>query len=259
MNVAVITGASMGIGEEFARQLAARGMDLLLIARSGDKLAALASELEQRHRIRAMAFPCDLAQVGASEQVRDFLIKQGLHPNWLVNNAGFGLAGQFDQMDFQRVREMMVLNMVSVVELTHLLLPSLRLTRGARIINVASTAAFQPVPYFNVYSATKVFILHFSEALHEELINTDVNVLALCPGPTPTNFHVASGIDAKFFNKGQSAAEVVRMGIEASDHGRAVIVCQRVLPTILMRLFPRIVVRKGAAFVARMMMRKMRM
>jgi short-subunit dehydrogenase len=257
MNVAVITGASMGLGEEFARQLAARKQDMVLVARSEDKLMALSQELSERHRIRAVPFACDLAQPGAAEKVRVFLSAEGLHPTWLINNAGFGLIGPLDQMEPIRVREMMMLNMVTLVELTMALLPTLRLSQQGRIINVASTAAFQPIPYFNVYGSTKVFVLHFSEALREELGNTDVRVLCLCPGPTPTQFHVTAGLDEALFQKGQSAADVVRMGLEGSDDDRAVIVCQRAWANVAMRLLPRVVVRKGAAFVARQMMKRM--
>ncbi len=257
MNVAVITGASMGIGEEFARQLAARRLDLVLVARSEDKLRALAGELERRHSIRAHAFPCDLSEPAAAERVATYLTEEGLHPGWLVNNAGFGLIGTLDSMELVRLRQMMMLNMVSLVELTHLLLPQLRLGRDSRIINVASTAAFQPVPFFNVYAASKTFVLNFSEALHEELRGTDVRVLALCPGPTPTNFGETSGMDPRLFQRGQSAASVVRMGLRASDAGRAVLVTQRLLPIFLMRFLPRFAVRMAAGYVARMMMKKM--
>ncbi len=256
MNVAVITGASMGLGEEFARQIAARQQNLVLIARSEDRLKALASELEDRHKIRALTFTCDLSVVGAADKVQEFLTEEKLHPTWLVNNAGLGAVGGFDEMDAARVHSMLMVNMTALVELTHRLLPQMRLSRDARIINVASTAAFQPVAYFNVYSASKTFVLNFSEGLHEEMRGTDVNVLALCPGPTPTNFHVTGEMDAALFDKGQSAADVVRMGLEASDHNRAILVCQRQLPIFLMNYMPRFAVRMAAGMVARRMMKK---
>jgi short-subunit dehydrogenase len=255
MNVAVITGASMGLGEEFARQLAQRRVSQVLVARSEDRLKALAEDLQQRHGIRAYPFACDLAQPGAARKVAAFLKEKDLHPTWLVNNAGFGLVGTFDQMDHDRVHDMMMLNVLSLVELTHLLLPSIRLSRDGRVINVASTAAFQPVPFFNVYAASKTFVLNFSEALHEELRGTDVKVLALCPGPTPTGFGDAAGIDEKFFNKGQSAADVVRMGLEANDRNRAVLICQRRLAVIAQRFMPRAAIRFGAGLIARRMLR----
>ncbi|CAN5341021.1 SDR family oxidoreductase [soil metagenome] len=255
MNVAVITGASMGLGEEFARQMAARKLNLVLVARSEDKLRTLAEELQKRHGIQAIPFACDLSKPGASGLVHEFLTKNGLHPTWLVNNAGFGLVGEFDSMDAGRITDMMMLNMVALVDLTRLLAPALRLGNDSRIINVASTAAFQPVPFFNVYAATKVFVLNFSDALHEELRGSPVKVLALCPGPTPTNFAQNGGLDPAIFEKGQSAKDVVRMGLQASDRNRAVLVCQRVLFTILLRFIPRFVVRFAAGKMARSFMR----
>lgn len=256
MNVAVITGASMGLGEEFARQLAARRLNLVLTARSEDKLNALSDELQKRHGIRAFVKPADLSKPGAAREIADFLTEQDLHPTWLINNAGFGLVGALDSMPFEQLTAMMQVNMVALVELTYLLLPQLRLSRDGRIINVASTAALQPVPFFNVYAATKVFVLHFSEALQEELRHSDVSVLALCPGPTPTNFHVAANLDEKLFAKGQSAADVVAMGLAASDRRRAVLVCQRAWLPFVMRFMPRFAIRMGAGFVARRMMRE---
>jgi len=227
MYVAVVTGASKGIGEEFARQIAVRRQNILMVARSEERLEKLAKELQQRHRIRAVPFACDLAEPGAAKKVFQFLRDEGMHPTWLVNNAGFGMAGGFDSMNFEKIHQMMMLNMVALTELTHLLLPQLRLGRNARIINVASTAAFQPIPYFNVYAASKTFVLHFGEALYEELRHTDVRVLTVCPGPTPTNFHETAEMKPEVFERGQTAQEVVRMALEASDRRRCVMVTQR--------------------------------
>lgn len=246
----------MGLGEEFARQLAQRRQNLVLIARSGDKLEALASELSQRYRIQAFPFVCDLSKMGAADQVIKFLQEKGVHPTWLINNAGFGLTGSLDTMDQEGVRDMMMLNMVTLAELTRSILPMIRLGRDSRIINVASTAAFQPIPYFSLYAATKVFVLNFSEGLAEELRGTDVKVLALCPGPTPTNFADNNGIDPKLFDRGQSAQQVVRMGLRASDKGRVVLVTQRVWAIWLGRLLPRLVVRKVAGMVARSLLKR---
>lgn len=257
MEVAVITGASMGLGEEFARQLAARKLNLLLVARSADRLVALADELAKRHGITAIPFALDLSLPDAALQLRDFMQSKGLVPLWLVNNAGFGMVGPFDEGEPDRLHQMMMLNMVTLVDLTRLLLPEMRLQRGARIINVASTAAFQPVAFFNVYAATKVFVLNHSEALAEELRGSEVSVTALCPGPTPTQFHVAAKVDAKLFDKGQSATDVVRMGIEASDRGQVVVVCQRLWMITLMRLLPRIIIRRAAGLVARQFLKGM--
>ncbi|MCC6546750.1 SDR family oxidoreductase [Candidatus Sumerlaeota bacterium] len=256
MSVALITGASMGLGEEFARQLAARRMDLLLVARSEDRLQALATELVRKHQIKAHVLACDLSREGAPQQVLQAVTEKKLKVSWLINNAGFGLIGPLERMDANRVREMISLNVSALVELTQLMLPVLRMVGDARVINVASTAAFQPIPQFNVYAATKVFVLHFSEALSEELCGTSIRVLCLCPGPTPTQFHVAAGIDARLFNQGQTARQVVRMGILGSDKGRTVVVCQRVWTNLLIRLAPRIVVRKVAGMIGKLMVNR---
>lgn len=254
MYVTVVTGASMGIGEEFARQLAARKQNLVLVARSEDRLMALSEELKKRNGVRALPLVCDLSQSGAAAKVEGFLSEKGIHPVGLVNNAGFGGAGDFDSMELEKVHNMMMVNMVSLVELTHQLLPALRLGRNSRIINVASTAAFQPVPYMSLYAATKAFVLSFTEALHEELRKTDVRVTALCPGPTPTNFHVPADMNAEVFERGQSAQEVVRMGLEASDRNAAVKVTQRAALVVTQRFFPRAMIRWGAGMVAKRML-----
>jgi hypothetical protein len=251
MEVAVITGASMGLGAEFARQLAARRHNLLLVARSEEKLSALAEELHHRHGVQVRLLVADLSEIGAAARVAEYIEKERLNPSWLINNAGFGLVGAFEEMSPERIHQMMMLNMVALVELTRALIPAMRLNVDSRVINVASTAAFQPVPYFNLYAASKVFVLNFSEALQEELRASPVRVLALCPGPTPTGFHVVAGLDEKLFQQGQTAADVVRMGLKASDRNRAVLVCQRVWLTVLMRFVPRLVVRRAAGFVAR--------
>jgi hypothetical protein len=258
MNVAVITGASMGLGEEFARQLAARKENLVLVARSAARLEALAKELHDRHGIHAFPFACDLAQPNAAQQVEAFLREKGLVPTWLINNAGFGLVGALDSLEPQRVHEMMMLNVVTLVDLTRLLLPELRLQSDARVINVASTASLQPVPFFNVYAATKVFVLNFSDALAEELRGTNVRVLALCPGPTPTQFHVSAGMDEKIFQKGQSAADVVRMGLVASDRDRVILICQRAWIVLFLRLTPRWIVRRAAGWMAHRFIHQMK-
>lgn len=243
MHVAVITGASMGLGEVYARQLAARKENLVLIARSADRLHALAAELERVFHVKPKVFPCDLSAPDAAQRIAAYLAEHGLHPKWLVNNAGFGVVGPLDSQEPEAVHGMMMVNMVALVDLTRALLPQMRLIPDARIINVASTASFQPVPFFNVYAATKVFVLHFSEALAEELRGSNVRVHCVCPGPTPTNFHVSSNMDPKIFQKGQSAEDVVRWSLEASDRGQVLLICQRRFATVLQKLLPRALVR----------------
>jgi len=249
MDVAVITGASMGLGEEFARQLAARKINLYLTARSEDRLKSLAADLSAKHGAHVSTFREDLSLPGAAARVASHLEKEGLRPAWLINNAGFGDAGSFLKMPPERISSCVMLNMVALTELTRLLAP--RMKSGDRIINVASTASFQPVPYFGVYSATKAYVLSFTEALHEELLPLGIGVLCLCPGPTNTRFADNNGMDKKAFERGQTSEHVVRVGLRASDKGRALLVTQRILAIIAQRGVPRLVVRKAAGAVAK--------
>ncbi len=251
MEVAVITGASMGLGEEFAHQLAARGVNLYLTARSIDLLDHQAQLLNTRYNITAQTFRCDLAQPGAAGLVAADLKARGLHPSWLINNAGFGDAGTFALMEPGRITGTLMVNMVALTELTRLLVPMMK--SGDRIINISSTASFQPVPFFSVYAATKAYVTSFTEGLHEELLPLGIRVLCLCPGPTATNFGKNNGLDAQVFARGQTAADVVRMGLSASDANRALCVTQRRLAIAAQRAVPRAVVRKAAAAIARRM------
>lgn len=246
----------MGLGAEFARQLAARKCNLLLTARSVDKLEALAAELKSKHGIECVVIPSDLAQPGAAKALSDAIAARGLEVEWLINNAGFGDAGDFIDMPPDRITGTLMVNVVALVELCRLLAPGMAKVKGARIINVASTAAFQPVPYFAAYAATKSFVLSFTEALSEELAPLGIRVLALCPGPTATNFSSNRGLSPEIFKRGQTAAQVVAMGIAASDAGSVVRVTTRQLPIFLMRFAPRAVVRKAAAKIARSMFQK---
>lgn len=246
----------MGLGEEFARQLAARGENLFLTARSRERLGKLAQELSEKHGIKAEVFPCDLAQPGAGALVAAAIRERGILPRMLINNAGFGDAGDFSRMKPERINGTMMVNMVALVELTHALLPLLREVKGSRILNVASTASFQPVPGFAVYAASKVFVLSFSEALHEELRPEGIVVTCLCPGPTATNFGSNNGMDDRIFQKGQTAHHVVRVGLRASDRGCALLVTTRRLGIFALKFLPRVAVRKLAGAVSKSMARK---
>lgn len=188
MVTALITGASAGIGAVFARTLAAQRYDLVLVARSQDKLASLAEELTQTHGIRAWAIAQDLTQPEAASQIFNAVQQQGQTVDVLINNAGFGMYGAFAAGDRDTLLQMVRLNVLALVDLTHQFLPSMRQRQHGSIINLGSTAAFQPIPYFAVYAATKAFVLSFSEALWVECQADGVHVLALCPGPTETEF-----------------------------------------------------------------------
>jgi short-subunit dehydrogenase len=187
--VALITGASAGIGLEFARQLAGRGYDLILTARRRDRLDDLASRLRAEHGgLRAEVIVADLTDAAAPQQIFAEVARLEMNVDLLVNNAGFGTHGRFETLPPERERGEIAVNVAALVALTHAFLPAM-LERGhGGVINVASTASFQPVPYMAVYGATKAFVRSFSEALHEEVGARGVRVLALCPGPTATEF-----------------------------------------------------------------------
>lgn len=239
---ALVTGASAGLGAEFARQLAARGMHLVLVARRRALLEELAAELHAKHATRCEIIACDLAQPGAVAELVAQLDRQGIVIDLLVNNAGFGIVGEVDQADVERLLEMIRLNVSAVVELTYRLLPGmLQRGRGA-IVNLSSLSGFQPVAYMGVYAATKAFVLHFSEALAEEVRPRGVTVLAVCPGVTKTAFFDIAGAPGWLQKHRSHAPErVVRTALWALERRRQVIVVgwRNYLLTLLVRIAPR--------------------
>ena len=188
MATALITGASAGIGAVFAQELAARQTNLVLLARSEAKLQQLAQQLQEQHKIQVDFLAQDLTAPTAATDVFDAVTEKGLTIDLLVNNAGFGEYGSFAELDGEQQLKMIQLNILASVALTHKFLPGMRQRRHGGIINMSSVAAFQPMPYFCVYAATKAFVLSFSEALAAENKSYGVHVLAVCPGPTDTNF-----------------------------------------------------------------------
>ena len=219
--VTLITGASAGLGVDFALQLAARGERLVLVARRRDRLEALAAELGN-----ARAVAMDLSEPGAVGRLIADIAAHGETVTCLVNNAGFGLAGRFAELDGARQRSMIDLNCGALTELAHAVLPAMIAAKSGAILNVASTAAFQPGPGMAVYFATKAFVLSFSEALYEEVGGYGVSVTALCPGPTATEFGEVAGWGKNTLIDRFSAtsAAVVRAGIAGMDKSRAIIV-----------------------------------
>jgi len=209
MNTTLITGASSGIGAAFARKIAKRGRNVLLVARSEDKLIALCNELGRVSGIRAQYVVMDLTERDAAARLVEETRKRELTIDMLVNNAGFGSMGDFAKLDLATELEIIELNVKSLVELTYRFLAPMRERRQGTIVNVASTAAFQGVPFMATYAATKAFVLSFSEALWEENRAHGVHVLALCPGVTDTNFFAASKIDRPPMRTVQTAEEVV--------------------------------------------------
>jgi len=218
MNTTLITGASSGIGAAFARKLAARGRNVLLVARSEEKLVALCNELGRLSGIRAHYFALDLLQPDAAAQLVEETQRRELMIDMLINNAGFGSMKDFARLDLARELEMIDLNVKSLVELTHRFLQPMRDRKQGSIINVASTAGFQPVPYMATYAATKAFVLSFSEALWEENREHGVHVMALCPGVTETNFFAAAKMARPPLRTIQTAEEVVEVALRALAH-----------------------------------------
>ncbi len=219
--VALITGASAGLGEEFARQLSQRGHRLVLAARRKDRLDALASELGN---VRTIAI--DLAAAGSAAKLVADLERAGEQVELLINNAGYGLIGRFAELDAARQREMIDLNVGTLTDLCRAIAPGMIARKAGGIINVASTAAFQPGPKMAVYFATKAYVLSFTEALHEELKPHGVHVTALCPGPTKTEFGEVAGFggNGMFDRVAMQAGPVVTAALDGLDRNHAVVV-----------------------------------
>jgi short-subunit dehydrogenase len=219
---ALITGASAGIGAEFARQLADRMYDLILVARRRDRLEELSAQIRALHGIRVEIITADLASPDAPATIAADVARLGMQVDMLVNNAGFGTHGRFESLDGARERDEITVNVGALVALTHAFLPGMLERKRGGVINVASTASFQPVTYMAVYGATKAFVRSFSAALREEVRGRGVRVLALCPGPTAT----------EFFDKGvavvpgpmRTSHDVVKTALTAFDAGKAVVV-----------------------------------
>lgn len=238
----VITGASGGIGEALAHLFAPEQQALVLVARSKDKLDALAKELNGKHGIKVYAIAQDLEEIGAAASLMNEISNLNLTVDTLVNNAGFGISAPFAKADAAKTSGMMQLNMVALTELTHMALPAM-LERGhGRIMNIASAVAFQPCPYFAVYAATKAYVLSFSEALAEEVASRGVLVTAVCPGSTATGFHTVANTKGSLLDKlAESPLMVAEEAYKALNNGKTVVVTglmNKPLPMIN-RLVPR--------------------
>lgn len=216
---ALVTGASSGIGEQFALALAARGADLVLVARRAERLEALAERIRAGHGRTVTVLAADLARPGAGAGLAARVAAAGLQVDTLVNNAGFATHGAFVEAKADRVGDELALNVTALVELTHALLPGMVARRRGTVVNLASTAAFQPVPWMAVYGATKAFVLSFSEALSHEVRGSGVTVLALCPGATRTEFFDVAG-EAASVGRMQTPEQVVGTALRALDARR---------------------------------------
>lgn len=246
--VALVTGASAGLGAEFARQLSRRGYTLVLVARRKDRLEQLAREVGD-----ARVVAIDLSSAGSAATLMKDVEENGEEVDLLINNAGFGLIGSFAKLDAEREREMIDLNVGALTDLCRAAAPSMIARRSGGMINVASTAAFQPGPKMAVYFATKAFVLSLSEALHEELKPFGVNVTCLCPGPTRTEFGDVAGFRGNrlFDRVAMNAPQVVKAGLDGFDRNKAVVVPGIVnkLGAVSGRFAPRSVVRKIAGAI----------
>lgn len=217
---ALVTGASGGIGEHFARQLAARGVHLVLVARNRERLEQLAAELRAAHGVSVLVAPVDLSVPGGVDELVDAVTATGAGVDLLINNAGVGFKGPFVEEDPEAISRMIQLDCGSLVALTRRLLPEM-INRGhGGLINVASTAAFQPVPTMATYGACKAFVLSFTEALWVETADTGVRVMALCPGATATRFFETANPSTEFMTRRQPPAQVADFALRRFERGR---------------------------------------
>lgn len=211
MSYALITGASRGIGLAIATELARRNYNLLLVARSGDQLQQLARQLAADYKVKVDTLAVDLSDPAAPQQVVDWCKNSQYDVSILVNNAGYGLSGQFEQYSLSENLAMMQVNMTSLVQLTQLMLPELRRQPRGYVLNIASSTAYQALPGMSLYAATKVFVLNFSRGLHHELAGTSVSVTCISPGATDTGFNDRAQIN----QKAREAAKKITMTPEA--------------------------------------------
>jgi uncharacterized protein len=250
VNYTLITGASSGIGQELARVFAKNNHNLVLVARSKEKLEELKKEIETNSEVVAEVISIDLSVPKAAEVLYEEVKKKNLHVDILVNNAGFGDHGLFADSDPKRNDDMIVLNILTLTKLTRLFMTEMIRLKHGRILNVASTAAFQPGPLMSVYYATKAYVLSFSEALHEELIGTDVSVTALCPGPTESGFQAAANMnDVPLFE-----AMAVPTSLEVAEYGYEALMNKQV---VAIHGLLNVIAAKTTAFVPRIILRKL--
>jgi short-subunit dehydrogenase len=247
MKTTLITGASSGIGESFARRLAAQGENVCLVARSEEKLATICNELGREHNVQAQYVVMDLTEGGAGERLFNEAARRGFEVETLINNAGFGSMGDFVRLDLETELRMIDLNIKALVDLTYRFLLPMRERRRGAIINVASTASFQPVPFMTTYAATKAFVLSFSIGLWEENRPFNVLVMALCPGVTETNFFEAGHMDKPPMRFSQTPDEVVDTALRGLKRGKSHIISG--WPNYLMTESERLVPRRLVARV----------
>lgn len=252
----LITGASAGIGEAFARELAAKGDRLILTARREDRLNTLAAELRATHNIECVTIPADLGVAGGAEKLFAETERLGLTVDLLINNAGFGKYGKFENYSVDIYQQMIQLNITSLVTLSHLYIAGMRARKQGGIINVASTAGFPPTPGFTVYGATKAFVVSFSQALAVEAARDAVRVCVLCPGATVSEFQQVAQTGTGTANTPgwQSAQTVARNGLRGYEAGKVIVISGLLnkLSTLAVGLLPRSFVRQMAGRISGM-------
>ncbi|HBF21915.1 MAG: short-chain dehydrogenase [Owenweeksia sp.] len=239
-NVALITGASSGIGKELARIHASKGGDLIIVARSRGKLEELKQELESQYSTQVMVIEKDLAQAGAGREVYDEVKEAGEQVDFLINNAGFGGVGKFHEREWQKDLDMINLNIVALTELTRCFLPDMVKRNRGKILNVSSTASLLPGPLQAVYYATKAYVTSFSNAIAEELHDTNITVTALMPGATETSFGSVSGMDkTEMFKDTANPETVAKDGYQAMLDGKLdVISGVPFVPRMMLKMLP---------------------
>jgi uncharacterized protein len=249
---ALITGASGGLGATFAQELAVRGMNTILVARSADKLQALATELTAKYQQRNDFIALDLVPAGAAVTLATKVAEMDLQVDLLVNNAGFATYGNFESIESQRDRDQVLLNIATLVDLCHIFLPQMLERKSGSIINLSSVVGFQPVPYMTVYAASKAFVLSFSEGLWAEYADQGIRVLALCPGATATSFHEVAGQPIP--DRISTPKEVVKAGLKALERQQSYVI-PGWMNFFLSGIVPRLLPRKMTTLVAKGMMK----
>lgn len=251
LGTALITGGSAGIGCELARQFAAHGHDLVLLARRQERLEAVAGKIEGKYGVKVVTFAGDLTDPDCPQRLFDSLNADGINIDFLVNNAGFGLRGEFSETNLERELDMIQVNVTSLVHLTKLFMQPMLHRKAGRIMNVASIAAFQPGPLMSIYYSTKAFVLSFSQAIDEELRHTGVTVTCLCPGPVATEFAETAGLnETPLFTLASvpDAETVARYGYLAMMQGKRIAIPGAANKLIVQaeRLLPRAFVTRAA-------------
>ncbi len=248
-NVALITGASSGIGLELAKIHASKGGDLVLVARREDEMNKLKSELEAKYSIQVKVFKSDLSQPGAAKVLAERLSEANIQIDVLMNNAGFGGHGLFHERNIEQDMEMIRLNAMALTELTHFIIPQMIQRGKGRILNTASSAAFMPGPLQAVYFATKAYVVSFSQAIHHELKPFGISVTALCPGPVKTGFEKTAGLEGvDLFKMALSPAHTAKKGYRGMEKARMIVFDQKLLTFSVNWIIP---------FVPRKMLLKM--